>query len=176
MSSERKGKLVRDGRGGAVTVERVQYQPRLAIIAAYVYATGANDDEVAEALGVTVDTIRRWAKSHKEFSRAREESSAFVEARLARSLITAAEGGEKVEVTERFDEDSNTWRPVTRKVTTLPPDAKAIMLWLQSRRPSDWQQRQVLEVQVDESAVDALNAGRERMLDMIREVQGGADQ
>ena len=167
---------VRDGKGGRVTVPKVTYEPRFAIIASYIYATGASDIEVAEALGVSASTINNWTKRHPEFTRARQESSEFVEARLAKALITAAEGAEKHEVTERYDEETDSWIPSQRKTTKMPPDVRAIMLWLQSRRPIDWQQKQVLEVQSDSTTIDLLEAGQRRMLAEIERARGTGDR
>ena len=148
-----------------------KYHPHMAIAAAYMYAQGASDYEVAEGLGVGRATIHRWARVHPEFGKARSESSLFVEARLANALINSAEGARKVEVVEIWDGENSTWRPERRKVTELPPNPQAILAWLHARNPDKWRDKQEIEVSVDTKTAELLDAGRARMQRVIEELQ-----
>ena len=158
-----------DGRGNGV----VKYAPHLAIPAAYMYALGASDDEVAAGLGVSQSSVLRWARVHPEFAKARRESKAFVEARLANALLQSAEGARKTELVEVYDPDTNTWTPKQRKVTELPPNPQAAMAWLHAQHPDNWREKQEIVVEVGSDTASLLQHARERMAQRIRETMQG---
>ena len=154
-----------------------KYEPHLAIAAAYMYAQGASDDEVAAGLGVSQSSVLRWAKTHPEFSKARSESKLFVKARLANALISSAEGARKIEIVESWNPETKVWEPTKRKVTELPPNPAAILAWLQAQEPREWKQKQEVVVEVGTDTAALLQSARERMAAQIRKAQEpeGAD-
>ena len=160
----------KDIRSATGRTGRGKYNAHLAIPAAYMYMMGASDEEVAIGLGVTHATVVKWTKIHPEFAHAKRESHSFVKARLANALINAAEGAQKVEVVEEYNSDDNTWTPIKRKTTEMPPNPQAAIAWLHAQASDEWRAKQEIKVEVDQTVVDLLHAGRERMAAKLREL------
>jgi hypothetical protein len=97
---------------------------------------GATDFEVAEALGVTNQTIMRWKAAHPEFAAAmkfRDEDGVFQDDRVKRALLHRAAGysfrSEKIVVVD----GEVTRVPVVEHV---PPSDAAMKFYLQNRDPA----------------------------------------
>jgi len=100
---------------------------------------GKTDDQVAEIIGVHVNTIRNWKKNNKQLlwsvNEAKQQADEFVEA----SLFSRAVGYTHPE--ERIFCNQN--GGITRADTTkhYPPDATSMIFWLKNRKPKEWRDR-----------------------------------
>lgn len=147
-----------------------KYDPQYSVAAAYLYAGGRTDEEVADAIGVRMTDVQHWKKTIPEFQEAARNSSVFVEARLANSVMQAAtEGIKLVEIVEVVDETTGKWVPKSRKTKEVPPDSKLAIAYLERRH--GWSAKQEVRVEVDTTTQDILAEGRERMRAEIERVQ-----
>lgn len=104
---------------------------------------GYEDDELAQFLGISRDTLYEWMKRHQTFSdsraRGKEKSNSEVEAALRERALGYTHKTEKVFL-----------GPGGQIVTHVsdqhyPPDAKSVELWLNNRSPARWKDRRVVE-------------------------------
>lgn len=98
--------------------------------------SGYTNEEVAEAMGISVETLYEWAKKEHEFSNAIKEGAVESCGRLARVLYKRALGGQEVvDTTETAD---GGFRSTTR---VLPPDTTALRFFLMNRDRPRWTER-----------------------------------
>jgi hypothetical protein len=69
------------------------YDPRFCSIATNLGLLGLTNAEVAEALGIHVDTLYEWRKQHAEFSDALSAGKVEADGKVARALYDAAMSG-----------------------------------------------------------------------------------
>ena len=98
-------------------------------------------DEIAmRYIGVTEGTMVRWRKESPDMERAIRQTDDLVNAQVERTLLQRALGYDAVDVEEELVEGE---LRVTRRTTRhVPPDTKAALSWLFSRRSDRWRAQQ----------------------------------
>ncbi len=129
---------------------------------------GATDGIIAEAFGVTEQTINNWKKSHPVFFESMKRGKIFADSNAAYGFYRRTTGyrysevkkkviygGDEDEVNDAIDDDSDkkgSKKGVVIEVTTtekeVAPDAKAALSWLNNRQPDYWKYK------VDPSSVE----------------------
>lgn len=94
---------------------------------------GVTIAELADALGVSDDTIWRWKKKYPEFCGAIEGGRDVADERVKESLYELCRG----------------WKD-------HPPDYRAIRLWLVNRKPKEWRDVQRTEFSGEVTTTQAL--------------------
>ncbi len=98
---------------------------------------GCNLEQIAEGLGVTVDTVCRWRKRHPEFSEALKEGRDKANADVENELWNLATGNAtQVETRTRKVRDKSGKVVETIEEThekRLPPSMAAQAFWLKNR-------------------------------------------
>ena len=99
------------------------------------YQKGCTDKEVAEALGVTEQTVNNWKLARPEFFESLKDWRLRADGEVERSLFERATGYACKE-TKVFN---NGGEPLTVDVIKhYPPDTAAAFIWLQNRKPNEW--------------------------------------
>jgi hypothetical protein len=94
-----------------------------------------------------MNTIKRWRILYSEFAEALRVGNEVFDSGVERALAERAMG-----YTMTWDEEA--FHPVTGekhwvfKRQYLPPDTKAINMWLTNRKPNDWQQLRKHQVEI----------------------------
>lgn len=120
--------------------------------------------DICEKLGISNGTYYRLMKEDEDFSgtvtRLRSRADDLVENSLFKRAV-----GERVTTFE--DKHNPTDGEVDRleKEVYVPPDTKAINLWLMNRRPAEW--RNKVEVEITGSHVDMIERMRKEVIDVI---------
>lgn len=140
---------------------------------------GATDQEIAEAFGVSRQTIIRWSKTtDKEgnevltsFGEAIQTGKAAADAQVERKLFERCLGYEYEEVKQVIDHDAQGRPTIKRSEVTkkaVPPDTMAIMYWLNNRKrkSGEWSQRQDVNLSFEDDSIR--DAVRELTLDEAR--------
>ena len=99
---------------------------------------GATDEEVADFLGVCIDTIFEWAKVHPLFSEARARGKLGADAHVAERLFSRATGHRHDAVKILQYEGKPVIVPY---IEVYPPDTQAASWWLKNRQPLKWRDR-----------------------------------
>jgi hypothetical protein len=102
---------------------------------------GATDEQIAEILGVSVDSITRWKQKHPEFCGALKAGKDEADNRVEMSLFQRATGYSHPDVHVSNYQGNITLTPITKHYA---PDTTAAIFWLKNRRPQEWRDRQEL--------------------------------
>ena len=135
---------------GRPTVYKAEYE----VQAAKLCRLGASESDLADFFNVTTVTIWRWRLKYPDFCNALKVGKHAADDRVEASLYHRAVGysynSEKV-----FQFQGEIIRaPI---VEHFPPDVGAISLWLKNRRPSEWRDRQDVQVDVHLSLGELVN-------------------
>jgi len=98
---------------------------------------GADDNEIAEAFGISARTVNRWKKDHESFAQALTMGKDAADAKVERKLYERATGYKYEEVETVMEIDANGNRKpakVKRVQKECPPDVLAQMYWLNNRK------------------------------------------
>ena len=124
------------------------FEPWMVEVAKAMCRLGATDFEVYVELGISKPTFYKWRWKHPEFAAAIDTGKKFADERVERALYARAVGydfhSEKiVTVSDGAGEGSHIERvPI---VEHLPPDYKAMELWVTNRMSDKWQRKVVQE-------------------------------
>lgn len=123
---------------------------------------GAELSEIAEAIGVTEETLQDWQVQHPELAAAIGEGKADADATVERSLFRRATGYSHPEdkVYQYRGE-----AVVVPSVKNYPPDVSAAIFWLKNRKPKEWREKQDLDHGV-----------AEELADVMKRIRGGGDE
>jgi hypothetical protein len=98
---------------------------------------GLSNNELAQYLGIEVATLRNWINDYPEFKEAVDRGRIEADANVADKLYQLAIGYE-MEVEElKFNKAEDRWE-LFRYTRRYAPNVKAIIKWLNSRRPEHW--------------------------------------
>ena len=92
---------------------------------------GATDEDLAEALEVSVATINNWKKDFPQFLESLKEHKAIANSLVEQALFKRAIGAKvnEVKVINNVAEDTE---------KEYPPDVGACIVWLANRDPKRW--------------------------------------
>lgn len=99
---------------------------------------GATDEEIADFLGICIQTLHTWVKEHPEFMEARKRGKDYIDAQVEQSLFRRAMGytHESVKIFNASGEPLIV--PYTEK---FAPDTTACIFWLKNRQPAEWRDK-----------------------------------
>ncbi len=123
---------------------------------------GATDKQIAEAFGVTEQTVNNWKKDEKgnptSFFESLKRGKIEADTEIAVTLFERAKGyviNKEIPIKlkevfwddheRRCEKESIEVVPVQEQ---LPPDTTAIIFWLKNRQPALWRDRQEIEATV----------------------------
>lgn len=121
------------------------YKDEYAEQAAKLVRLGATDHELADFFGIHISTVYRWKHDHSAFCDAvKGTAKEMADSRVERSLYSRSVGysyeSEKV-----FQFQGEIVRaPIIEHVQ---PDPSAALNWLKNRKPSEWREKQVVELE-----------------------------
>lgn len=101
---------------------------------------GASLERIAAHIGIATSTLEKWRMQVPELEAAIKDTDELVNAMVENALLKRALGYDKVDVTEELVEGEV--RVVKRVTVPVPPDVKACLSWLYSRRSDRWRAQQ----------------------------------
>ncbi len=119
---------------GRPSVYRVEY----AIIGYRMTLLGATDKDMAEAFGVSEQTINGWKSKHPKFLESIKSGKIFADSQVAESLFRRANGITRKAV-KIFQHEGQSYEHEYEEY--FPPDTGAAMAWLKNRRPAQWRDK-----------------------------------
>ena len=101
---------------------------------------GATDIEIADFLGIGINTLMDWKNEFSEFSGAIRTGKSAADERVERSLYNRAVGYSHEAV--KIFMPGGAAAPVYAKYREhVPPDVNAAKHWLNNRRPTEWREK-----------------------------------
>ena len=100
---------------------------------------GATDKQIAENLGISIDTIMRWKKSKRQFSTALKKGKEVIDRQVENALLKSALGFNYQEQTVTNKGD------VVDVIKYEKPNTTAQIFWLKNRKPIEWRDKQEVE-------------------------------
>lgn len=97
---------------------------------------GASFERIAYLIGISDTTLRKWRSQEPRFEAAIRQTDDLVNAMVENALLRRALGYDSVDIDEELVEGE--MRTVRRHVRHVPPDTKACLSWLYSRRADRW--------------------------------------
>ncbi len=143
------------------------YRPELVERAYRMSLLGLTDQQLADFLGISCETLYSWKLSYPEFresiTRGKIEADAHVAEALYRRACGYSHDAMKIFMPSGASEP--VYAPYTQH---YPPDTKAALRWLMNRQPALWRERQkvnvtgsvahrIAQMTPDERARDALD-------------------
>ena len=111
---------------------------------------GLTQQQIADNLGINIDTLIEYKKKYTDFSEALKKGKEVVDIEVENALLKRALGYKYDEVT--YENGVETKR-VTKEVQ---PDTTAQIFWLKNRKPNNWKDR----VETDEDKEAVANASQ----------------
>ena len=119
---------------------------------------GATNKEIADAFGVDMRTIIRWAQTYDSFNTALNAGKQIADSKVERCLYMKATGFEITDTVETYDVKGDEPKVVRiqKNTKSVPPDTMAIMYWLNNRQRSSWSQKQEVQLSTKDDSSDVL--------------------
>ena len=112
---------------------------------------GAGLQRISALIGISENTLRKWRNQEPRLEAAIRQTDELVNAMVENALLRRALGYSTVEVDEELVEGE--MRVVRRRERHVPPDTKACLSWLYSRRSDRWRIQQApLDASAEEIA------------------------
>ncbi|MEW6555096.1 MAG: helix-turn-helix domain-containing protein [Actinomycetota bacterium] len=143
---------------------------------------GLTNVEIADELGVSRETIRKWRKQFPDFDASLQEGKDIADARVEESLYQRAIGFSYEE--REVQSDPETRKPVKVKTTYkhMVPDVTACIFWLKNRRPKRWRDVSRIEAEITDDRTKEAGKqiaeneeARELVKQAFRVIHGGGD-
>lgn len=121
------------------------YESRFALAAAKICRMGGTSSDIAEGLGISERTVRRWRREYEDFDTACKVNKDLFDDRIEVSLAQRALGYSCPE-TKVLIRDGKVHTHEVMKY--YPPDTLACIYWLNNRRPANWRQKVEIDANV----------------------------
>ncbi len=122
-----------------------EYKERYARDAKALCLLGAKDAELANHMGIDIQTLYDWREKHSSFAQAIKDGRVIGDAHVAESLYHRAIGA--CHKATKIFLPPGSREPVYATYTEeLPPDTAAAFIWLKNRRPQDWRDKKELDI------------------------------
>jgi hypothetical protein len=121
------------------------------------------DEDLAEALHISVPTLKNWKKAHPEFLSSVKEGKEQVDRQVEDALLKTCLGYDYEK--EEIEVHINGEREYQKKKTTtmhVSPDPTAIIFWLCNRKRDTWRRNAVVEFDFEKGKAE-VNELFERM-------------
>lgn len=105
---------------------------------------GYTNDQIAEALNISVETLKGWIKKYPELIPPIKEGKDKADGEIETSLFNRAKGMKVKEITVIQNPDGSTRKEIKEK--EIPPDTAAAFIWLKNRKPKQWRDKQEMQL------------------------------
>lgn len=122
--------------------------------------------EIADYIGISVSTLRRWRKQSEAFDEAIQQKVDVEERKKVQQALYDACFDRKVKtVTKKqtLGRDGVVHDLVEEKTTVIPADVRAQKFYLTNRHPARWQEKVTVEAEGDAAAVASFIPVMDRM-------------
>jgi len=104
---------------------------------------GKTNEQIADALNISVSSLKLWMKDKPEFSTTIKEGKKHSDEQVVVSLYKRACGYKITEKKVIKNPDGTTRMELTEK--EIAPDPTSMIFWLKNRQPKDWRDKHDIE-------------------------------
>lgn len=146
MGAPKGNKYALGNRGGGRPAE---YQEEFCEVAYKLCLLGATDEQIADIIGCTEQTINNWKQEHEEFFLALSAGKEISDMEVAYSLYQGTQDREVIEEQAikvkigQFEEEVQ----IVEVKKIIPGDFRNQQFWLKNRKSKIWRDKQELDVQ-----------------------------
>lgn len=115
---------------------------------------GLTQQQIANNLGISIDTLIENKKKYSEFNNALKKGKEIIDFEVENALLKKALGYTITIKEEKLDKDG--FVHTLEKEVHVPPDTTAQIFWLKNRKPNNWKDR----VETDEDKEAVTNASQ----------------
>ena len=133
---------------------KCKYTDDFPLLAEGMARRGMTDEQIAEKLGISVETFYQYVKRYPEFSESLKRGKSPVDVEVENALLKRALGYDYEETTTEYSSleksgkngdkanaNKGEWKVVKKTKKFIPPDVTAQIFWLKNRRPDLWKDR-----------------------------------
>jgi hypothetical protein len=114
------------------------------------------DENIAEALGIAISTLKNWKKKYPEFLAAIKTGKDAVDREVEDALLKVCLGYdyEREEIEVHTSDKGGEYQK--KKTTTMhvPPDPTGIIFWLTNRKREVWRRNAVVELDFEKGKAE----------------------
>lgn len=125
---------------------------------------GATDVQLADFFEVHVDTIYEWKKQHPDFLEATKAGKAQADQMVEQALFQRAIGYSHKETKLFCHEGAIVAEDIVKH---HPPETTACIFWLKNRKPDQWRDKQVTELETARPIVLSYSLPEERPAQLV---------
>ena len=107
---------------------------------------GLTDAQIADAMGFSESTIKRWKNEHEKFRQALDAGKAMADGYVAQALYRRARGYSHRAVDIKV---VNGRIVETEIIKRYPPDTTAAIFWLKNRQPGRWSDKKEIDHRIE---------------------------
>ncbi len=115
---------------------------------------GLTDEQLANNMGINVATLYTWKKKYGEINEALKRGKEVVDIEVENSLLKAAKGyfvDEEKQYISEVNGVVTKRKEITKKY--IAPNTTAQIFWLKNRKPSDWRDKNIVELDGEERVI-----------------------
>lgn len=115
---------------------------------------GLTEEQISKNMGIAYSTLKVWKNKHSAISAALKRGKEVVDIEVENSLLKAAKGyfvdEEKTYISE-VNGVVTKRKEITKKY--IAPNTTAQIFWLKNRKPSDWRDKNIVELDGEERVI-----------------------
>lgn len=167
MAAPKGNNYAKGNEGGRPTKYKEEYAEQAYKLCS---VAGADDKTIADFFEVTEQTINNWKIEHKEFFESVRDGKDFFDSKRVENSLLKRALGYKV-TKKKFATHEGSISDEVEYEEEIPPDTRAITLWLTNRNPERWRVKTVVENESSEDSqiVEELSSHNPAELKKLRD-------
>lgn len=109
---------------------------------------GLTEAQIANNLGISIQTFYTYKKDHIEFLEALKRNKEVADLEVENALFKRALGYSYEEIEETYEGKTLVEKKVKKK--KMAPDVTAQIIWLKNRKPQDWRDKRDIAIEQEE--------------------------
>jgi len=120
--------------------KRVKYEESINLLAGYLAREGKSQQYIADVIGISLRTLHRWQKVHKDLKLAIAENKELATDTVEESLFLSATGYYKKEEVAVYDRTIKKFQK-TKVKKWYQPNPASLQFWLKNMRKDIWNEQ-----------------------------------
>ena len=115
---------------------------------------GLTDEQIANNIGISARTLYHWKNKHVQIFQSLKRGKEVVDIEVENALLKRALGYDYEEYKEvQRVVDGKKYHEKIMMKRHCPPDVTAQIFWLKNRKPTDWRDKNIVELDGEERVI-----------------------